>query len=193
MEKIIEDIIFKANIKEVVVKIYIFRHLLSRTGKFSLPRFNTHIKAITNNTIYRKPSKIEDAPKYTDCLTLIHYLFKQSINVDIPLTWIGNMPRSLMSSNHWDFLHVDSSRLLYGDIIFVKDKNKSKLLSHVAFSLGKGHVFHCSPELKTARAEPIKDFFKSYEQRLNSNQVLLYIDPRDKIIRKKYNGAYIKS
>ncbi|HEV3269251.1 MAG TPA: hypothetical protein VGZ69_01210 [Candidatus Rhabdochlamydia sp.] len=43
----------------------------------------------------------EHAPKKTDCLTAIHYIFKKALNLDMPLTFIGDMPRQLLSLENW--------------------------------------------------------------------------------------------
>jgi cell wall-associated NlpC family hydrolase len=153
---------------------------------------NNLARSLAGKPVYKKPALREEAPNRADCLTLIHYLFKKAIRMNIPLTYIGDMPR-LLSKRGWKVTIIKESEAQSGDLLFVKDKNQSKFLSHVAVFLNPDSLFHCCRKAKTAVEQKSDDFFTNYEQKLTSDESILYIDPRNKIMRRKHgNNKFIK-
>ena len=98
-------------------------------------------------TSYRRPALREEAPAVTDCLTSIYYVFKRALRIDIPLVYIGDMPRLLLSFSNWRVLRIDIKDVRCGDILFVRNKKNEKLLSHIALVIGVDKIFHCCPSL----------------------------------------------
>ncbi|NNM44050.1 MAG: C40 family peptidase [Chlamydiae bacterium] len=147
-------------------------------------------KLILETTYRRKPS-LEEAPLVTDCLTSIHYIFKNALGIEIPLTFIGDMPRHLLSFGEWQALCIERERAQVGDLLFVKNKKREKWLSHVGLILGIDRIFHCSKEIGTARVESDQSFFSMYEQRLTLLEMACYIDVRNKRLRDKHQSAFL--
>ena len=146
---------------------------------------------LEGRTVYQRSAFREMAPNVTDCLTSIHYIFKKALSIDIPITYVGDMPRNLFFSSNWKALKINIEDALCGDILFVKNKERIKLLSHAALILGNNQFFHCSPILNTAAIQSKDDFFSFYEQKLNLIKMLHYIDPRNKEMREKNQGIFI--
>ena len=142
-------------------------------------------------TSYRRPALREQAPLVTDCLTSIHYVFKQALHIDIPLTFIGDMPRQLLSFGEWRALQVEMNDVRCGDILFVRNKRNEKLLSHIALIIEVDKVFHCCPSSGTAVIESRNEFFSLYEQKLNFKEMICYIDPRNQKLRDAQKGIFI--
>lgn len=142
-------------------------------------------------TSYRRPALREQAPLVTDCLTSIHYVFKQALSIDIPLTFIGDMPRQLLSFGEWRALKIEMRNVQCGDILFVRNKRNEKLLSHIALIIEVDKVFHCSPSSGTAVIESRNEFFSLYEQKLNFKEMICYIDPRNQKLRADQKGTFI--
>lgn len=148
---------------------------------------------LNGKTFYLRRASLESAPQYTDCLTSIHYLFKKALQVDIPLTFIGDMPRQLSSFGEWKVLKTQVHEALCGDLIFVKKRNMSQLISHVGMVTEENQIFHCSKEAQTAVIESWEAFFSQYEQQLDFVEMVRYIDPRNKALREEHKGKYIKA
>lgn len=171
--------------KELNFDIYVFRP--------SFVQVEPLIKAaaaLVGKTRYQRPAHCEEAPAITDCLTAIHYVLQAS-GIHIPLTYIGDMPRQLQSFSAWRPLKIEIRDARCGDIVFAKNKENEKLLSHVALIIGVDRIFHCSPKFGTAVVQSEKEFFSGYEQKLNFRKMVCYIDPRNKKLREQYAGKYI--
>ena len=167
--------------------IFVFRH--SPVDFSDLPDVAS---SLTNQTTYYRPAQREQAPAITDCLTAIHYVFKKALRVDIPLTYIGDMPRQLTAYGEWRPLSIPREEARCGDLLFVKNKEKPKLISHVALFLDANSVFHCNASDRTAVIQDYEEFSNHYEQALSFRQAVYYIDPRNKCQRLQEQGDLIK-
>lgn len=183
--------LFKFNDREASFNIYVFRH--TSVTPAHAEGFKAAAAKLAGKTIYRAHPANEDAPQITDCLTAVHYLFKETLKTDIPLTWIGDMPRQLASFGEWRVLSIERKDAQLGDLIFTKNKIRPKLLSHVGMIFGPDRVFHCCRNLKTARIEFDEDFFSVYEQHLSLDKALRYIDPRNSALRKEHQGLFLRN
>lgn len=132
----------------------------------------------------------EAAPWKADCLTAIWYIYKQAFDVDIPITWIGNMPREMSLSKDWALLEVSLDNLKPGDLLFVKNVGKKRLISHIAMVIHEKLIFHCSHDLG-AVIQSTNKFFSLYEQQLTSSEIVRYIDFRDKELRAQYGNSHL--
>jgi hypothetical protein len=146
---------------------------------------------LVGKTSYRRPALREEAPTVTDCLTSIHYIFKRALGIYIPLAFIGDMPRQLLSFSEWNALKIEINEAQCGDILFVRNKKNEKLLSHIAVIIEVDKIFHCCPYFGTAVIQSRDDFFSLYEQKLNFKEMARYIDPRNKKLRKDQKGIFI--
>ncbi len=113
-----------------------------------------------------------------DCLTSIHYLFRDRI--DLLLDWIGNMPRLLSKERSWKCLTISPDDLLPGDLLFLKRPYSRRLVTHVAMALSPNTVFHCSHEKKGAAIERIEELFATYCQPPDAQAMLDYVDHRSR-------------
>lgn len=145
---------------------------------------------LVERTTYCTPALREYAPEKTDCLTAIHYIFKKALSIDMPLTFIGDMPRQLLSLKNWEPIECTIENTQCGDIFFTKNKNKPKLISHIALIIEPDKIFHCTPILGKAVIQSKEEFFSSYEQKLPFRKMVCYIDPRNKELRFK-EGMYL--
>ncbi|MGB7128573.1 MAG: hypothetical protein WBD50_05745 [Candidatus Rhabdochlamydia sp.] len=145
---------------------------------------------LVERTTYCTPALREHAPEKTDCLTAIHYIFKKALSVDMPLTFIGDMPRQLLSLENWSPIECNLENTQCGDIFFTKNKNRPKLISHIALIIEPDKIFHCTPLLGKAVIQSKEEFFSSYEQKLHFSKMICYIDPRNKELRSK-QGMHI--
>jgi cell wall-associated NlpC family hydrolase len=146
---------------------------------------------LVGKTSYRRPALREEAPTNTDCLTSIYYVFKQALGIDIPLTFIGDMPRRLLSYSEWRVLKVEIKNVQCGDLLFVRNKKNEKLLSHIALVFELDKIFHCCPSFGTAVIQSKDEFFTLYEQKLNFKKMIRYIDPRNRELREDQRGIFI--
>ena len=145
---------------------------------------------LVEKTTYCTPALREYAPEKTDCLTAIHYIFKKALSINMPLTFIGDMPRQLLSLKNWEPIECNIENAQCGDIFFTRNKNKPKLISHVALIIEPDKIFHCTPILGKAAIQSKEEFFSSYEQKLPFRKMICYIDPRNKELRSK-QGMYL--
>jgi hypothetical protein len=122
-------------------------------------------------------------------LTSIHYLFKKTLGIAIPIDYIGNMPRRLFALSEWRVLWISIDNVRSGDLIFVKNREKPKLLSHAALFLNVDRIFHCYAR-GGAVIQKSEDFFSLYSQELNFKEMMRYIDIRNKELREK-QGTFI--
>ena len=141
--------------------------------------------------LYEKMAPIESAPNQADCLTSIHYIFRKAIGVHVPLTLVGDMPRRLLSLGEWKFCKVDQKEAHCGDLLFAKRITDSKLIAHAALILDPNRIFHCRKD-RGAVVETFEEFHSVFEQKLTYEQIR-YIDPRNKEMRKQFNGSFIPS
>lgn len=133
-------------------------------------------QTLCQNARYKRCAKAEKAPFKADCLTSIHYLFRNK--VDILIDWIGNMPRYLSQQRTWRYLQIPVQELKCGDLLFLKHKKSSRLITHVAMALGPDEIFHCSQDKKGALIEKISEVFSRYAQPIDVEAMLSYVDPR---------------
>jgi cell wall-associated NlpC family hydrolase len=166
--------------------LYVFRYVSNLSDSL----VQTAIE-LEGKTLYQKYSVHEAAPFKADCLTSIYYIYKKALNITLPLTYIGDVPRTLLSENNWKALKIPLEEAQCGDLIFVKNKDKKKLLSHVALIIDNKSIFHCSSQHQKAVIQKTQDFFALYEQKLNFLKMVHYIDPRNEEMRKKHNGIFI--
>ena len=113
------------------------------------------------------------------------------MKIDMPLTFIGDMPRQLVSCGNWRCIEIPIEDIQCGDLLFTKNKSAPKLLSHVALAIKTNQIFHCCPSIGTAIIQSEEEFFSLYEQRLNFEQMIRYIDPRNKVLRSMHKGIFI--
>lgn len=143
-----------------------------------------------STTLYERKAPLEAAPSKTDCLTSIYYLFSKALNLDIPLTFIGDMPRLLVTTG-WEFHIVDLSEIRPGDLMFLKRKAESRLIVHAALTLNVDRIFHCKRDVGMVLETP-ESIFVTYEQQIRKDQ-LRYIDFRNDELRRECAGCYLKN
>jgi cell wall-associated NlpC family hydrolase len=168
--------------------IYVFRY-----AEIQENAFINVASELLGKTTYRRSAPREEAPRVTDCLTSIHYIFQCSMKINIPLTFIGDMPRALVAYSEWKFLKINIKDAKTGDVLFVKNKKNEKLLSHIAIMIEADKIFHCSHLFGTAIIQSKEDFFALYEQKLNFKKMVSYIDSRNKKLREEQKGIFIKT
>jgi len=100
------------------------------------------------------------------------------------------MPRRLLSFGEWSAHKVAWKDVKCGDLLFVKNKERPKLIAHIALVLNSNQIFHCCSALG-AVIESKEQFFSVYEQKLPFEKMPLYIDPRNKPLREKHQGLFI--
>ncbi len=167
-------------------KVYVFRYV---TG--SPQNLENAASKLVFGTTYRRKPPLEEGPSVTDCLTSIHYIFKSALGIEIPLTFIGDMPRYLLSFGQWEAFCIERERAQVGDLVFVKNIKGQKGIAHVGLILGVDRIFHCSKENGTATIESDQRFFSMYEQRLTLLEMVCYIDSRNTRLRDKHQNNFI--
>ena len=78
-----------------------------------------------------------------------------------------------------------------GDVLFVRNKQNIKLLSHIALVIEVDKIFHCCPQFGTAVVQSQQEFFSLYEQALNFQKMVRYIDPRNRALRDEHKEVFI--
>lgn len=147
---------------------------------------------LVRNTVYQKQAKCEEAPIITDCLTAIHYIFQKALHTHIPITYIGDMPRQLVSYSAWRPLNIKREEARCGDLFFVQKLGKKSLITHVAMFLDPDTLFHSNYDAQTAIVENFEDFQKRYNQSLNFRRAVRYIDSRSMVKRDEEKGCFIQ-
>jgi len=92
--------------------------------------------------------------------------------------YIGDMPRMLVKLHKWEILKISASDLQDGDLVFVKRKEGKRSISHIAMYI-KSRLFHSCKSKQTAIFESPEMFFLVYEQNLNADMLIRYIDKRN--------------
>jgi hypothetical protein len=175
------------NHERYLFEIYIFRYFESLVDPAgSQEKLIRRAVADLNGTCYERMAPLEMAPAKTDCLTSILYIFKRALEWKCAPTWIGDMPRVLLSSGKWTFHVIDSKDARCGDVLFAKRITEPKLLGHMALLLGPNEIFHCKRD-SGAVIESWGNFLSVFEQKLTDKQIR-YIDPRNTELREKYNN-----
>ncbi len=147
---------------------------------------------LQEKTAYLRTAPKELAPEQTDCLTSIHYIFKKALAADFPVTFIGDMPRTLSSLAGWEFTVLKSKEeIRAGDLYFVGKVEKTRLISHVALFLSQDELFHCTQDHSRAIVEDFATFQTTYEQKVRKQQIR-YIDFRNESLRQQHSGCYMK-
>lgn len=141
-------------------------------------------------TQYERPALRERAPEFTDCLTAIHYIFRKGLGESFPLTYIGDMPRLMIQLPGWNALKIECDQAKTGDILFIKEINSNRTISHVAMIVNN-NIFHCSSFYKKAVIQSKEEFFLAYKQKKLIKQ-LRFIDSRNTKLREEQESKYIK-
>ncbi len=141
-------------------------------------------------TSYERTVSLKAAPAKTDCVTAVHYLVRSVFQIELPRAWVGDMPR-LLSQSNWTLHIIDSTELKTGDLLFLKQQEQPKLISHVAIALAPDQIFHCTGLLGPV-IQSVDQVFERYEQQLKDDQII-YIDPRNISLREQHGGMYIKT
>ena len=144
---------------------------------------------LEKTTTYQRYAEFKDAPGITDCLTSIQYIFRRALII-MAITYIGDLPRRLLSSDRWRVLKIDVKDAKCGDVLFAKKIGKERLISHAALFVGEDKIFHCYQSLGKARTESSEQFFSIYEQTLGFTEMIRYIDYRNKL--REILGTFIK-
>lgn len=110
--------------------------------------------------------------------------------MEVPITFVGNMPR-LLASSGWTFQIIDTSEIRACDLVFLKRRAEPKLVAHAVLVLALDKVFHCKKNCGM-KVEPLEGVFEEYEQKLLQDQ-LRYIDSRDKTLRAVHGGWFIEN
>lgn len=158
--------------------IYVFRH--GQMDPSPLVAFAQSFK-----TTYHRPAKIEDALDGADCLTAIYYLVKKVLKIDLPLTFIGDMPRELLTYGEWRPLLIKIADAKCGDLIFVRSVSSTRPVSHMGIFLDHHSVFHCSAETGGTIIEDYALFSTKYVQSLNFAESANNLDYRNPLYKGK--------
>jgi cell wall-associated NlpC family hydrolase len=143
-------------------------------------RLAENLESILGKTKYYRAASRQQAPEVTNCFSAIYYIYSRSVSMDLPLAFIGDMPRVFNSSCQWELLSIERNEAKYGDVLFVGEKGGDRIISHVALVLGVDQIFHCCFKAKTAVIQDDREFFSHYEQGFDIKQMLSYTDPRNK-------------
>jgi hypothetical protein len=136
-------------------------------------------------TRYQRAPRLEDAPDLTDCLTAIWHLVRNVFNIEFEVERIGNVPRHLVEKWKWEVKVVSLEDLISGDLIFLKGKDKERLITHVGIVIAKSSIFHSSREREGGFIEELPEMFKRYDP-VEAPEVLLeYVDPREARVLKE--------
>lgn len=151
------------------------------------------LRQLCKKAYYIKMAHREAAPWKADCLTAICYIYKHAFHIDIPTAWIGDVPRAISSSKDWTFIQISPESLKPGDLLFVKNVGKKRLISHIAMVVDAHRIFHCSKQFGKAIIQSKDDFFALYEQELTLSETVRYIDFRNEALRDQYGSCFIES
>jgi hypothetical protein len=147
-------------------------------GPLDHQRMRELMDSLVQNTAYVRGARLEAAPLNTDCLTIVHYLFKQ-MKIAFPVNFIGDMPRRLVTYRYslWKPMCIPLEAVRTGDLFFVT--NKKRAISHLGVFLDPERVFDCNKFVGTAVIHSYENFCNCYQQRLGMIEALTYVDPRN--------------
>lgn len=131
------------------------------------------------DTVYVRGALREMAPRVADCLTSIYHLFKTLRSYILEIDYIGNMPRRCKQMG-WIYGSFEQEKITPGDLIFLRKRSSSRLITHVGVAINSKTVFHCSFEKRGGSFEKIADLFKHYTQP-SIEQMLAYRDKRGSV------------
>lgn len=153
---------------------------------------------VMSNSKYKQKAPLESAPDHVDCLTLVHFLFAQSMKTRIPLTHIGNMVGQLNACKEWRVLEIAPEELQNGDLLFaekVEEEGAQKFtqtayITHVGIFLqlsphAPKRILHTTKMFKRPVFHTFDVFRKFYKQTLDTKQAIHHIDHRDSDRRRK--------
>ena len=144
---------------------------------------------LERTTAYQRYAELKNAPGITDCLTSIQYILRRAL-INMAITYIGDLPRRLLSSDRWRVLKIEVKDAKCSDVIFTKKIGKQRLISHAALFVGEDKIFHCCMSLGKAAIESSDQFFSVYEQTLDFKEMIRYIDHRNRL--RDIHGTFIE-
>ena len=150
-----------------------------------------YTESVVGRPKYVKGAFRERWPGEGDCLTAVFNVFNEVLGIEIPVTWIGDVPRKLVEEREWKILDTTVDMLKVGDLIFTKIRAGPRMVSHVGIFLGEKGVFHCSYSDRTAVIVPLNEFLERYPPLLNAEEVLAFVDPRNTELRSKSAGPFL--
>lgn len=160
-------------------------------------------QSLSVQTKYRYTVLYEEAPEKANCLTAIRYLFEKGINRPFPYTWIGDMPRELMTQYGCILKRVKVDSMQAGDVVFLRRNEtnvthfSSRYITHIMIAMDSSRVFHCSEKRGGGAiedfAKPIDAYARSLIKRVVDEPFLFlrYIDPRNEVLRERYGSELI--
>lgn len=172
-----------------------FRHTV---GRIYPKRFAKNLKALSY-TKYTYSAKDGHAPAETNCVTAVRFLFRESKEVFIPPVFIGDMPRTLLSTRRWTLLKIPVSKMRLGDLIFLRRRAdhvtqfNERYITHIGVAMGPWTIYHSSGLRSGGRIENWRIPQDSYAHGMAARVidapelVLRYTDPRNTKARAELN------
>lgn len=160
-------------------------------------------RQLVGQTVYYLNAKNTQAPYQTNCVTSIRYVLKSCSKYPLPCSWLGDMPRTLVSEYGYSFCQIDIGSLRTGDLVFISSSegfshsSNRRSVVHVAMAVGVGILFHSSYERRGACLENILDPCDRFSREIRRNIIndsaflMRYIDPRNHGLRKRFKEGLI--
>ena len=158
---------------------------------------------LVGQTVYHLSAKNTQAPHQTNCVTSIRYILKSGSRHTLPSSWIGDMPRVLVSECGYSFCQIDIGSLRAGDLVFISSSecfspsSNRRSVVHVAMAVGVGILFHSSYERGGACLENIIEPCDRFGEEIRRNIIndsaflIRYIDPRNHSLRKRFESGLL--
>lgn len=123
---------------------------------FNEEKFNFCIEHILNTT-YKSWAKSEEAPIYTDCITAVRWILRQSSDFLLPRWYIWDFPKLLELSSKT--ISVMDTQI--GDLIFFERMSfthNKYMISHIGIMVSESHFFHSSSHFWWGKISSLADF-----------------------------------
>ncbi len=140
--------------------------------------FQVNIDRLLGEARYKRNASYDEIPHEADCISAALFVINHSSvpNLNIPLCWIGNAPGRLV--NQWNFELIETSTLKTGDLLFVKNKKATRLITHVLVAISADLFFHCSYKINGCEIVSTSSVLEKFQQPFSGEELLQYLDPR---------------
>ena len=129
-------------------------------------------------TSYKRRAALENAPGQTDCVTAVHWLFQSNLEF-FPVTWVGDLPRTMLGTKKWKLIKLRPDEMKPGDVLFFGSLSGKRPISHLGVCLGADEgILHSSREQKGARLETVEELLGRYRA-VEESVLLTNIDSRN--------------
>lgn len=115
-------------------------------------------------------------PRTLNCVSAVRKVLFDTVRFEIPKTWIGNIPKELVTYEWFSLLDIPYSDVRNGDLLFVW-KYTDTSITHLMLALPEWKVFH-SCRARNTTIDDLQYCLQTQYRPLTSDLLRDFVDPR---------------